>query len=120
MALSFTSYRALQSMIESLPSGPIWHSRTITVEGYTTKKPIVFIYRDAAEVVDHIFGNPIFANVMEMDPRKVYTDEKREERVYSQFMTGDYAWSCQVRDISVFGVTSSYCIHRITYLRVLH
>lgn len=84
-------------MIESLPSGPIWRSETIVVDGYKTKKPIEFIYRDGAEVVDHIFGNPVFANVMEMDPRRVFTDTGRDERVYTQFMTGEHAWACQVR-----------------------
>lgn len=98
MNLSFKSYHALESMMESLPSGPSWHSETIVVEGYKTKKPIVFIYRDAAEVVDYIFGNPIFAHVMEMDPRKVFTDAGWEERIYTQFMTGQYAWECQVRN----------------------
>lgn len=111
MELSFTSYRALESMIESLPSGPIWHSKTITVEGYTTKKPIVFIYRDAGEVVDHIFGNPVFANVMEMDPRKVFTDTAQDERVYTQFMTGDYAWSCQVCNVSTHDTCDELTSH---------
>lgn len=102
MGLSFKSYHALESMIESLPSGPIWRSETIVVDGYTTKTPIVFIYRDAAEVIDYIFGNPVFANVMEMDPRKVFTDKDQDERVYTQFMTGDYAWACQVRTLIIW------------------
>ncbi|KZP14742.1 hypothetical protein FIBSPDRAFT_751423 [Athelia psychrophila] len=116
MGPSFKSYHALESMIESLPSGPIWRSETIIVDGYITKTPITFIYWDAAEVIDYIFGNPVFAHVMEMDPRKVFTDTDRDERVYTQFMTGDHAWACQdnlplgATLVGVVGASDKTCV----------
>ncbi|KZP19061.1 hypothetical protein FIBSPDRAFT_744448, partial [Athelia psychrophila] len=104
MGPSFKSYHALESMIESLPSGPIWCSETIVVDGYIMKAPIMFIYRDAAEVIDYIFGNLVF------------TDTDRDEHIYTQFMMGDHAWVCQdnlplgATLVGVVGASDKTCV----------
>jgi hypothetical protein len=66
----------------------------IKVEGYSTKKPIRLFWRDGLDVVKWTFGKPMFANDISYDPKRVFCEAGRE---YTEFMTGDYAWACQVR-----------------------
>lgn len=94
--LSYPSAHAFRSWIESLPDPPRWYCEEITVEGYKSKQPIYFYWRDALEVIEYIFGNPVFAPYMQYDPQRVWTDTTKTERIYSEYMTGDFAWKAQV------------------------
>jgi hypothetical protein len=68
----------------------------IEVDGYMSKKPIRLFWRDGLEVVKWIFGNPIFAHDISYNPKQVFCEEGRE---YTEFMTADYVWACQVRAV---------------------
>ncbi|EGN94994.1 hypothetical protein SERLA73DRAFT_25914, partial [Serpula lacrymans var. lacrymans S7.3] len=68
----FQSAYHLSNFMEYLPKGPKWHSQTIKIEGYPTTKPMKLIWRDGLEVVNCIFANPVFANHMMLDPKKMY------------------------------------------------
>ncbi len=39
------------------------------MEGYTSMGPIYFYWRDDLEVIKYIFGNPIFAPYIQLDPQ---------------------------------------------------
>ena len=69
----------------------------MTIDGYPSKQPLYFYWRDALDVIKYIFGNPVFALYMQYDPQKLWTDTSRTERVYSEYMTGDFAWQSQVQ-----------------------
>ncbi|EGO19324.1 hypothetical protein SERLADRAFT_443376 [Serpula lacrymans var. lacrymans S7.9] len=58
-----------------------------------TEKPMILLYRDGLGVVRSLFGNPIFAKHMMMDPKQVVNKDGEQE--YSEWMTGDYAWAIQ-------------------------
>ncbi|KAH9066073.1 hypothetical protein EDB83DRAFT_2506343 [Lactarius deliciosus] len=92
---TFTSAHALQSLIESLPDPPRWYCEEMIIEGYKSEK-ITFYWHDALDVIEYIFGNPIFAPYMQYDPQRVWMDISKAERVYSEYMTGDFAWQSQV------------------------
>ncbi|KIK73204.1 hypothetical protein PAXRUDRAFT_21117 [Paxillus rubicundulus Ve08.2h10] len=60
--------------MDALPSGPKWKITEIEVEGYDIEKKIELIYQDGLEVVDSLFGNPIFAQSMSFYPLKIWQD----------------------------------------------
>ncbi|EGO05155.1 hypothetical protein SERLA73DRAFT_68786 [Serpula lacrymans var. lacrymans S7.3] len=59
--------------------------------GYTST-PIHLIYRDALEVAQHVFANPVFAQHMMFDPKEVYEGIQRQ---YGEFMTANHAFELQ-------------------------
>lgn len=63
---------------------------------YPSTKPIHLYWRDGLEAAKWIFANPVFANHMQYDPVKMFTSQAREEREFSEYMSGKYAWSVQV------------------------
>ncbi|KAG0699636.1 hypothetical protein DFH29DRAFT_983411 [Suillus ampliporus] len=80
---TFKSAQTLHTCMDTLPKGPKWCCTTIHTEGYITTHPVHLIWRDALEVMQHIFGNPAFANDMEFDPYKIYVNGERE---YGEWM----------------------------------
>ncbi|EGO27015.1 hypothetical protein SERLADRAFT_436846 [Serpula lacrymans var. lacrymans S7.9] len=91
--LSFGLAYCLTLFMEILPSGPVWKMEEIQARNYKTEKPMILLYRDGLEVVKSLFGNPIFAKHMMMDPKQVVNKDGEWE--YSEWMTGDYAWAIQ-------------------------
>ena len=79
-----------------LPSGPKWQVQSITVDGYPTKAPVDFYYRDALECVRVLYGNPLFSGYIENVPTRMFRSRDRDVRVYSEWMTGDESWEMQV------------------------
>lgn len=67
-----------------------------TADSYPTMKPIHLYWRDGLEAAKWIFANPVFANHMQYDPVKVFTNEFSEEREFSEYFTANYAWDIQV------------------------
>ncbi|KAH8999792.1 hypothetical protein EDB86DRAFT_3063873 [Lactarius hatsudake] len=116
---TFTSAHALRSLIESLPDPPRWYCEEMIIEGYESEK-ITFYWRDALDVIEYIFGNPIFAPYMQYDPQRVWTDISKAERVYSEYMTGDFAWQSQDRlptgatQLAVVGASDKTCVTAMT------
>ncbi|KZV63386.1 hypothetical protein PENSPDRAFT_590010 [Peniophora sp. CONT] len=89
LGLSVKSARDIRNRIEHLPQPPRWKTVTITMPGYRTKEPIVFIYRDGAECARYLFANPAFANCIETT---AYTDIKPNGgRVVKEFMSAKVA-----------------------------
>ena len=91
--MSFKSAKELLSSFDSMPKGPTWHCTKIRTNGYITKEPVYLFWRDALEVTQEIFGNPVFAHHMEYDPYQVFEGTERE---YGEWMSGDEAHQIQV------------------------
>ena len=93
---SFRTARELHSRIEILPSPPRWKACMVEVPGGRTRAPIKFLFRDGVQCFSFLFGNPIFKDNMEYAPRRVWEDETKTSRLYSETMTGDLPWELQV------------------------
>ncbi|KAG2365902.1 hypothetical protein BDR07DRAFT_1480793 [Suillus spraguei] len=70
--------------MDALPKGPKWHCTTIHTDSYITTHPVNLIWHDALEVMQHIFGNAVFANDMEFDPYEIQVNRERE---YGEWMS---------------------------------
>ncbi|KIN93699.1 hypothetical protein M404DRAFT_35826 [Pisolithus tinctorius Marx 270] len=64
----------------------------LEVDGYDTGKKIDLIYRDGLEVVESLFGNPIFAQNMTFDPLRI---QRNGEEEYGEWFTAQEATRIQ-------------------------
>ena len=83
--------------MEDLPQPPRWLATEVTIEGGTTKDPIILYYRDGLECFKYLFSHPIFQGCMDFAPQHHWDSEERSTRLYSDIMTGDFVWDIQVR-----------------------
>lgn len=81
--------------IGNLPTGLQWQSTKIDIKDYEMVHDACLIWCNGLEVIKDLFSNPIFANYMTYDPRKVMCSEEWE---YSEFFTGTRAFAIQVSD----------------------
>ncbi|KAG1862924.1 hypothetical protein C8R48DRAFT_603235 [Suillus tomentosus] len=90
--LSFKTTKQLFTFMDTLPKVPQWRCTPMHTDGYATTHPVNLIWRDALEVVHHIFGNPIFANHMEYDPYEINNNGEHE---YREWMSCEHAFKIQ-------------------------
>ncbi|KAG6904113.1 hypothetical protein DXG01_012539, partial [Tephrocybe rancida] len=92
---SLKSARDIRARIESLPPVPSWRHQTFTYPRYKTKDPITIFWRDPLEVVKALYSNPIFTPCIELNPYKLYPSLNSDDQMYTEFMSGDFAWDYQ-------------------------
>ncbi|KAF7980145.1 hypothetical protein HWV62_39591 [Athelia sp. TMB] len=91
--VSFKNSRQLRFRIEKLPDVvPAWQHETLTIPGYETKEPMVLYYRDGLEVIKFLYSNPVFSKCMDYTPYRLTDPHEKGQRVYGDFMSGDFAW----------------------------
>ena len=88
--------KELKAKIEQLPPSPRWKATTLDVRGFETRSPLTLFWRDAAECVQLIFGNPILAESMEYAPYRIYNSSRKLKQFFAGTMTGEWAWNTQV------------------------
>lgn len=81
--------------MDDLPKAPEWKTQEVTLDGYQTVKPIILFYRDPLECIQVLLQNPIFEGKWAFTARRVFKDPDQQNRIYSDWMTGDGAWSAQ-------------------------
>ena len=79
-----------------MPQTPAWKSCEVNVEGGTTAIPIKFFFRDALEVFKFLFGNPVYANHLDLIPTQIWEGEGEDIQIFEGPMTGQFAWEIQV------------------------
>ena len=87
----------MRARIEVLPSPPSWKEVVVSVDGGTTKDPLILYYRDGQECFERLFEDPCYKNDMDYGPRREFTAGEEPERLYNEIMTGDMAWNLQVK-----------------------
>jgi hypothetical protein len=90
--LSYSSTVTFKQFVEALPSPPRWKKTTISYPSYESTTPLDFYYRDVAECLKTLFGNPRFRGHMTFAPRHDFVNGKR---VYTEMCTGDRWWELQ-------------------------
>lgn len=69
---------------------------------------MVLYYRDGLEVIKFIYSNPIFANCMDYVPYRLTDPQEGGQRVYGEFMSGDFAWDYQVCLCTLYQLSKLY------------
>jgi hypothetical protein len=98
--LSFKSAYTLHRRLDELPrAGPVWKTVTLSPKTGTPKEgtPPVLFYRDPIGAVQYLLSNPALQEGIRWSPRKVFEDEGKTRRLFSDMSTGDWWWDTQVR-----------------------
>lgn len=73
-----------------------WHSKHIYFPDQPDQ-PFVLIHRDILEAIKALWGDPALAEYLEYKPKRMFTDENKETRMYTEMWTGEWWWLVQVR-----------------------
>ena len=114
VALSFRSAKELHARAEMLPAGPQWLCETLVLE-YPTKQPPHLFYRNLIECLQALLSHPLFVPHMSFVPRRLWTCATKICRIYDEWLSGDQAWSIQVRPAVVLVWQSQWHLVRRPY-----
>lgn len=92
--LSYGTAEAATKLIEKLPSGPQWMEQTIQIEGFATKSPITWYFRDTEACVEYLFKHPLLGQSMQLVPSEDFTANNL--RIVTEPMTAQWANDVQV------------------------
>ncbi|KAI5993249.1 hypothetical protein EDD15DRAFT_2109817, partial [Pisolithus albus] len=96
LPLSFSTAKELRSRAEILPSGPRWNARVVPTT-HPTKSPVTLYYRDSLDCVESLFNHPLFTQMMDYSPFRLFTTAERIVRVFTEWMSSDGAWDLQLK-----------------------
>lgn len=94
--LSFSSAKELRGRIDLLPKPPAWEAKEVEVEGGTSKKKIIFYFRKSLSCFKFVVGNPIFREHSEYVAHELFSDARKESKIYGSTMSGKWAQEMQV------------------------
>lgn len=95
MNLSFSTAKKLRGLAELLPKGPAWQCKPWTTL-YPTKKKLYLYYRDPLECIQAILHSPLVKDFIQFTPFRVFESAAKAMRVYTEWLSGNTAWSMQV------------------------
>jgi len=90
-----------------LPAGPAWKCKPWKTTN-PTKSPVKLFYRDPIECIESLLNSPLSADNIEFSPYQVYRTAEKAVRVYSEWMSGNVAWSMQVCSIPYYSLIASH------------
>ena len=79
-----------------LPSGPRWKSHVLYTQVVTKHRVVVF-YHDPVKCLQALLSHPLFAPHISFIPQKVWLSSVQTVHIYNEWMSGDHAWSLQVK-----------------------
>ncbi|KAG1873498.1 hypothetical protein C8R48DRAFT_593832, partial [Suillus tomentosus] len=89
LGLSFHNSRAMHQIIDTIPSRSLWHTTYLSFPDDPEERHMVQ-YRDPLEAIHTLLGNPAHAETIVYKPCKVFSDESKENRIYSEMWTGKW------------------------------
>jgi hypothetical protein len=95
LKLSFGTARKLRGLAELLPKGPVWQCK-VWKTVYPTKKKLTLFYRDPLECIQSILHNPLMKDHIKFKPLRIFESASRAMRIYTEWLSGNAAWSIQV------------------------
>lgn len=96
---SFKSAYTLHRCLDQLPrAGPVWKSVILSPNTGTPKEgtPSMLFYRDPVGTVQYLLSNSALQEGIQWSPRKVFVDNRKTQRLFSDMSTGDWWWDTQV------------------------
>ncbi len=117
MELSFQSAKDLRNQAEILPTfkprprvphkgqsldwvtdpqqGLRWISKSITPES-PTKNDIILHYQDPLLCIQYLMQSPLIQDHISFTPFKLYESATKLTMIYTEWLSGDWAWNIQV------------------------
>ena len=106
----FADHAHLHTLIDSIPQGDIpWQAFTVQYAGETDgplwkSTSYEVFFRDPLLVMEQQIGNPDYAAEMDFAPKQVF--DNNNKRLYTDLMSGNWAWTRAV---------CSFCYHNSCY-----
>lgn len=101
---AYTTKDQLLQAIDDLPGGVGWKLEKVTLKGDLEDddgNPIVetleLWYRDPVDCIRELMGNPVFKDVMQYAPQKLFEDIGGKSEIINEMWTADWWWKLQVR-----------------------
>jgi Plavaka transposase len=63
---------------------------------YPTKNKMYLYYRDPVECLKSLLRSPLLKDHLDFTPRRLFENAEKLVRVYTEWLSGDAAWSMQV------------------------
>ena len=104
MGISFSSAKDLRNRIKILPSGPIWLTKEMPTD-FPTLGKVQLYYRNPLQCLQSLLYNPLFSDSLEFAPYRIYQDNTKTVRVFTEWLSGDAAWEIQASYMSI-----KYCL----------
>ena len=106
LGLSYGNVRALHQKVDSLPdhAGP-WKVKTLSFPDRPDEKFLVH-HRDIISAIRALWGDPSLAQHLVYRPKKVFSDQDRKNRIYSEMWTGSW-W--HVVQVCLFYAVYEWC-----------
>ncbi|KAF9455751.1 hypothetical protein BDZ94DRAFT_1135920, partial [Collybia nuda] len=90
LGLSFKNIRALHQKLDSIPEkAGSWYTKTLSFKDKPDQK-FTIRHRDVIQCIKSLWGDPAFADHLVYQPRRVFSDSTRKNRVYSELWTGKW------------------------------
>ena len=97
LGLSFHNTRALHQKIDSIPNrGGEWITKNIRFHDLPDQK-FTIRYRDPVKAIQSLWSDPSNSEHFVYAPEKVYTDNTKASRIFSEMWTGKWWHAVQVR-----------------------
>ena len=100
LELSFKNVRELFGKVDSIPDRALWHEGTIAFPDKPDEEYAVR-YRDILEAIQALLGNPAHMKHIVYRPKRVFTDQSRTNRIYTEMWTGLWWNTVQVSSLSI-------------------
>ena len=100
LGLSFKSSRELNNIIDI--KLPVKRPRFTRQEVVVSGESFDVYSRDVIECLRALYGDPKFASELLVRPEKLFADEEKTVRVYTEMNTGNWWWNIQVCGVFLF------------------
>jgi hypothetical protein len=85
----------MHKIVSSIPSRAQWSTSYLSFPDNPEEKHMVQ-YRDPLEAIHTLLGNPAHAKEIVYKPCKVFSDERKRNRIYTEMWTGKWWNAVQV------------------------
>ncbi|KII89509.1 hypothetical protein PLICRDRAFT_29724 [Plicaturopsis crispa FD-325 SS-3] len=96
LGLSYDNIRGLHKIVDSIPERAEWKSKYISFRDTPNEKHLVQ-YRNVIQAIESLIGNPAHAKDIVYVPQSVFTDQGKEDRVYTEMWTAKWWHAVQTR-----------------------
>ena len=86
----------LRTFSEMLISSPHWQYKVWETR-YPTKSVVRLFYRDPLECIQSLLESPLIQDHIWFAPFQLFKTAEKAVRVYTEWLSGEAAWSMQVR-----------------------
>ncbi|KAJ7016190.1 hypothetical protein C8F04DRAFT_1245633 [Mycena alexandri] len=91
LGLSYSNIRGLHQMIDEIPDRAVWKSKLLSFPDRPDEKYTIR-YRDPLDAIRSLLGNPTHAKDIVYAPKRIFSSQAKDNRVYNEMWTGKW-WS---------------------------